>query len=68
MTLTTEERLAVLNGQPVSLNVAGTECIVLRKNVFLQLDAVYDPSPMTPLEIDLLADEVNEIVSRGEPR
>lgn len=66
MILTSEQRSAVLNGQPVSLDVAGTECVVVRKDVFLRLDAEYDAIPLTPAEMDLLADEVDEIVSRGE--
>lgn len=68
MTLTSEQQSAVLNGQPVSLDIAGAECVVIRKDVFLLLDAKYDAKPMTPLEMDLLADEADEIVSCGEPR
>jgi hypothetical protein len=47
------------------VNVARTECVLVRK-VFLRLGPDYDTGPWTTEEMNLLADEVDEIVSRSE--
>ena len=67
MFLNSEQQKAIANGEPVALNVAGTECVLVRKDIYLRLDPEYDFGPWTTLEIDLLADEADELISRGEP-
>jgi len=50
----------------VTLNVAGTECVLLRKDVYLRMDPDYDTRPWTIEEMNLLADEAEEMISRRE--
>jgi len=66
MNLNVEQQKAILNGEPVSLNVAGTECVLLRKDVYVRLDPDYDTGPWTVGEMNLLADEAHEMISRTE--
>ena len=66
MNLNMDQQKAVANGQPVAVSVAGTECVLIRKDVFLRLDPDYDTGPWTLEEMNLLADEAEEIISRGE--
>jgi hypothetical protein len=58
MQLTQEQLEAVRNGESVRLNEGGTDLVVLRADVFERLrDLVYDDSPWTDEEMDLLAAE-----------
>jgi hypothetical protein len=66
MILSSAQQIAVVNGEPVALNVGGTECVLLRKDVYLKLDPDHDSEPWTTIEMDLLADEADEILSRKE--
>jgi hypothetical protein len=66
MTLNTEQQTAIAKGDPVSLNVAGTECILIRKDIYLRMDPEYETGPWTIEEMNLLADEAEEIISRKE--
>jgi hypothetical protein len=66
MTLNMEQQKAVQNGEPVALNVAGTECILVRKDIYLRLAPDYDSGPWTTEEMNLLADEAEEMISRRE--
>ena len=66
MNLNTEQQKAVENGEPVTVTVAGTECVLVRRDVFLRLDPDYDTGPWTVEEMNLLADEAEEMISRGE--
>jgi hypothetical protein len=66
MNLNTEQQQAIQNGEAVAINVAGTECVVVRKDVFLRLDPDYDTGPWTVEEMNLLADEADEIISQRE--
>lgn len=66
MILNLNQKHAVESGQPVALNVAGTECVLLRKDVFLRLDKDYETGPWTTDEMNLLADEAEEIITRSE--
>jgi len=66
MVLNGEQQRAIENGNPVSLDVSGTECILVRKDVYLRLGAELDTTPWTEEEIDLLADEAEALVSRME--
>jgi hypothetical protein len=61
-----EQKTAVENGLPLAVIVSGMECILLRKDVFLRLDPEYDTGPWTVEEMNLLADEAEEIISRRE--
>ena len=64
MNLTLEQQQAVENGEPVTVNVAGTECVLVRRDVYLRLEP--DTEPWTIEEMNLLADEAEEMISQGE--
>ncbi len=66
MILNKDQLAAVANGEPVALNVGGTECILIRKDIYRRLDPDYEPGPWTVEEMNLLADEADEIISRRE--
>ena len=64
--LTIEQPDAVRDGKPVSLQVEGTPCVLVRRDVFERLESGIDSTPWTDEEMNLLADEAHEIASRGE--
>ena len=66
MILNLEQQKAVENGEPVELNVDGTECVLVRRDVYLRLDPEFDTGPWSVEEMNLLADEAEELISRGE--
>jgi hypothetical protein len=66
MILSMEQQKAVEKGEPVVLNVAGTECVLVRKDIYLRLDPDYDTGPWTVEEMNLLADEAEAIISQKE--
>ena len=66
MTLTSEQQQAVAMGKPVTLNVDGTECVLVRRDIYLRSEPDHDTGPWTVEELDLLADEAEEMISRGE--
>jgi hypothetical protein len=66
MILNIEQQKAVASGAPVMLNVAGTECVLVRRDIYLRLDPDYDAGPWTPEEMNLLADEAEEMISQRE--
>lgn len=47
MILNMEQQKAVENGEPVALNVAGTECVLIRRDIYLRLDPDYDTGPVS---------------------
>lgn len=66
MVLNRQQLMAVANGEPVALNVAGTECVLVRRDIYLRLDPDYETGPWTVEEMDLLADEADEMISQRE--
>jgi hypothetical protein len=66
MTLNLEQRKAIENGEPVAVNVAGTDCVLVRRDIYLRLDPDFDTGPWTVEEMNLLADEAEELISRRE--
>jgi hypothetical protein len=64
--LNREQQEAVENGEPLALNVGGTECVLVRRDIYLRLDPDYDTGPWTTEEMNLLADEAEEMISRRE--
>jgi hypothetical protein len=66
MNLNMEQQNAVVNGEPVELNVAGTDCVLLRKDVYLRLDPEYDAGSWTLEEMNLLTDEAEQMISERE--
>ena len=62
MRLTAEQERAVQSGQAVPVRVGGAECILLRKDVYEQGEAV-DFTPWTPEEMDLLAGETADLLA-----
>jgi hypothetical protein len=67
MILNSEQQMAVASGQPVALNVAGTDCILVRRDIYLRMVPDYETGAWTVEEMNLLADEADEIISRREP-
>jgi len=58
MTLTKEQLESVRGGQSVQLTEEGTDLVILRADIFDRLRRlVYDDSPWTNEEMDLLAGE-----------
>jgi hypothetical protein len=66
MILNSEQQKSVENGEPVELNVAGMECVLVRRDIYLRLDPDYDAGPWTTDEMNLLSDEAEEMISRRE--
>jgi hypothetical protein len=66
MILNSEQQKAVENGEPVALNVGGTDCVLVRRDIYLRLDPDYDTGPWTIEEMNLLADEAEEMISQTE--
>ncbi len=66
MILNLQQQKAVADGEPVSLTIAGTECVLVRKDVYLRMHPDYDAGPWTVDEMNLLADEAEEMISQGE--
>lgn len=62
MELTAEQEQAIHRGQAVHVDVAGTPCVLLRKDVYERGDAL-DFSPWTPEEMDLLAAETADLLA-----
>ena len=46
MILNMNQQQAIENGQPVAINVAGTECVLLRRDIYLRLDPDFDAGPL----------------------
>jgi hypothetical protein len=66
MILNLEQEAAVAKGEPVALNVAGTDCVLVRRDVYLRLDPDFETGPWTIDEMNLLADEAEELISQKE--
>ncbi len=64
MILNTQQQKAIESGTPVALNVAGTECVLVRKDIYLRLDPDFDTGPWTLEEMNLLADEADAMIAR----
>jgi hypothetical protein len=63
MQLTNEQLDAVRSGEPVRLKEGGTDLVVLRADVFERLRGfLYDASPWTDEEMDLLAAEDADVL------
>ena len=56
----------VENGEAVAMNVAGTDCVLVRRDIYLRMDPEFDTGPWTVEEMNLLADEAEEMISGGE--
>jgi hypothetical protein len=61
MDLSAEQVRAVQSGQVVPVDVAGSQCVVLRKDVYDRETLDYDP--WTTQEIDLLAAETVDVMA-----
>ena len=68
MIMNTEQQRAVENGEPRALNVAGMECVLVRRDICLRSDPDYDTGPWTTEEMNHFADEAEEMISRRESR
>lgn len=62
MELTAEQEQAIRRGEAVQVNVAGSPCIVLRKDVYERGEAL-DFSPWSAEEINLLASETANLLA-----
>jgi hypothetical protein len=63
MNLTPEQVQALVEGEIVAVTVGDTRCVVIREDLFRD---ELDDSAWTEVEMNLLADEANEIISRAE--
>ena len=50
MTLTTEQRHAVVMGEPVTIEIDGVACVLTRKDVYEKVRKIIDFSEMPPEE------------------
>ncbi len=66
MILNPLQQNAIASGEPVPLTVAGTECILVRKDIYLLMNPDFDAGSWTAEEIDLLANEAEELISKRE--
>jgi hypothetical protein len=66
MILSAEQQTAVAKGEPVTLNVGGMACVLLRRDIYLRMDPDFDAGPWTVEEMNLLADEAEEMISQEE--
>jgi hypothetical protein len=66
MILNSEQQKAVENGEPVALNVAGTDCVLVRRDIYLRMEPDYETGPWTVDEMNLLADEADEMIFQRE--
>ncbi len=66
MTLNPDQQMAVIRGAPVAVNVGGTECVLVRRDIYLRLDPDFDAEPWTVEEMNLLADEAEAMISERE--
>ena len=66
MTLNQDRQKAVESGAPVAVNVGGTACVLVRRDIYLRLDPDYDAGPWTMEEMNLLADEAETMISERE--
>jgi hypothetical protein len=64
--LNPEQQKAVDHGEPVSVNVGDTECFLIRKDIYLRFAPDDHAGAWTFEEMNLLADEAHEIISRKE--
>jgi len=62
MNLTSEQELAIQNGQAVVVTVGGAACVVVRKDVY-DFGENLDYSPWTKDEMDLLAAETADLLA-----
>ncbi len=66
MVLNLDQQAAVAKGEPVLLNVGGTECVLVRRDIYFRLDPDFETTPWTIDEMNLLADEAEEMISQRE--
>jgi hypothetical protein len=66
MELTQAQIEAVTRGKAVAVNVAGQECVLVRKDAYETHQPESDATPWTKAEIDLLADETDRIIAESE--
>jgi hypothetical protein len=62
MHLTSEQEQAIQKGQAIQVDIAGTPCVLLRKDIY-DRDETVDFSPWTPEEMDLLAAETADLLA-----
>ncbi len=68
MVLNEQELTAVENGDPVAMTVAGTDCIPIRRDDYLRTHLETDSGSWTLEEMNLLADEADEMISENQQR
>ena len=62
MKLTAEQERAIHKGEAVQVSVGGSECILLRKDIY-ELGEALDFRPWTVEEMDLLAAETANLLA-----
>ena len=66
MVLNLDQQAAVAKGEPVMLSVGGTECVLVRRDIYPRLDPAFETTPWTIDEMNLLADEAEEMIAQKE--
>jgi len=67
MTLTPEQLRAIQSGQPVSVTVDQTDCVVVRKDVFQKIRQVaYDDSDWSDDELEAVAAQTFDALDDAE--
>jgi hypothetical protein len=65
MNLTAAQQKAIEQGEPVTVTVGRTECVILRRDVY-ERDSQLASDDWTAEEMNLLADEAETLISEGE--
>ena len=67
MILTAEQLRAIQQGEPVAITVGQTECVVVRKDCFREMQPpTYDDSDWSEEELSLLAERMFDDLDRAE--
>jgi len=61
-----QQQKALEHGDAVAVNSAGTACVLVLRDICLGVDLDFDTGPWTLEEMNLLADEAEETISRSE--
>jgi hypothetical protein len=66
MNLTQEQMQGLEKGEPIRVTIGETRCVLVREDVYESDHDEVDYGPWTVEEMNLLADEASEIISRSE--
>ncbi len=67
MQLSEDQRQAIESGQPISVVIDHTECVLIRKDVYEKVRRLYDDSPWTAGEMNALANQMFDDADSAGP-